>query len=92
MVTILEKWTRIAEEHLKGRTIMKVEYMSDLEAEENMWYNKPVALILDDDSRVIVSADDEGNDGGALFVSKLNPRREYVIPTLQKGRDNGKLQ
>jgi hypothetical protein len=85
MVSVKEKWTGIAEDHLKGRTIVSVEYMSNLEAEEHMWYKLPIILTLDDDSRVIVSMDDEGNDGGALFVVKQNPRSEWVIPTLQKG-------
>jgi hypothetical protein len=85
MVTLRDKWNKMAEDHLKGRTIVSATYMSELEAEENMWYKLPIVLTLDDDTRVIVSMDDEGNDGGALFVVKQNPRSEWVIPTLQKG-------
>ena len=78
----LEKhWNRKAQQVLEGRTIAKVFYMNEAEAEEWGWYKRPIIMVLDDDTQLIVSADDEGNDGGSLFyASKEEPNG--VLPTL----------
>ena len=52
-----------------GRVIKAVRWMTDEEATEEGWYdfeNIPV-IVLDDDSIIYPSADDEGNRGGVLF-------------------------
>ena len=63
-----EYWNETAEKLLKGRTIKSVRYMTDKEMTEMMWNRKGVIMTLDNDTEVIVSSDDEGNDAGSLFV------------------------
>lgn len=62
-------WTREINKFLKGKTIKNVRYLNDKEMEGMMWYNRPVVIFFTDGSYIIPSADDEGNDGGALFTS-----------------------
>lgn len=58
-------WMDYAEKHLVGRKIVKVRWMSEEEADG--WYSRPVVIHLDDGTLLYPSADDEGNNGGALF-------------------------
>ena len=62
-----ERWTKHAEEWLVGRKIVKVQYMTDKNANEAMWYSRPIILVLDDGTIICPQSDDEGNDGGALM-------------------------
>ena len=73
-------WTKIAENVLLKRKIVKVEYMKDKECNEYMWYKKPITFILDNGTRVIAMQDDEGNDGGVLTC--LTHDREELLPVL----------
>tara|TARA_Y100001970_G_scaffold127238_1_gene157206 strand:+ start:1576 stop:1875 length:300 start_codon:yes stop_codon:yes gene_type:complete len=74
-------WTKTAEKLLLGRKIVKVEYMSDKECNDYMWYKKPITFILDDHTRIIAMQDDEGNDGGVLTcLTTLGG--EEVLPVL----------
>ena len=41
------------------------------------WYKRPLCFFLDDGTSCILSADDEGNDGGVLFYGSNG-----VLPTL----------
>ena len=41
--------------------------MSIEEAKGMDWFKRPVVIHLDNDTMLIPSMDDEGNDGGALF-------------------------
>jgi hypothetical protein len=60
-------WTKYAAEHLLGKTVSKVRYMTDEEAKDMMWYNRPIVIEFTDGTLILPSRDDEGNDGGALF-------------------------
>jgi hypothetical protein len=73
-------WENYAEEHLKGRTIKAVRYMTEEEAKDWMWYKRPLIMILDDGTQLILSADDEGNDGGAMFGQKGD--KSLTFPVL----------
>jgi len=64
-VTVDEFWNKRAQV-LVGKKIKAVRYMTDAEATESMWYNKPLIIVFEDDSYIFPMADDEGNDGGAL--------------------------
>jgi hypothetical protein len=78
----LEKhWNRKAQQVLEGRTIAKVFYMNEAEAEEWGWYKRPIIMVLDDDTQLIASADDEGNDGGSIFYANKE-ELDGVLPTL----------
>jgi hypothetical protein len=75
-------WNGKAQFVLKGKTIVDVFYMSADDADDNFgWYKRPVVMRLNDGTELIVSADDEGNDGGSLFyTTKEEPNG--VLPTL----------
>ena len=75
-------WQDKAEKILVGRKIVKVEWFSDKEAKEWMWYSKPIAMLLDDGTWIFPSADDEGNNGGALFTTS---KVESCLPVMSIG-------
>ena len=62
-------WTDKITKHLVGKTITKVEYVSNDEMEEYMWHKKPIAICLDNRHWLIPIMDDEGNDGGAITTT-----------------------
>lgn len=71
------QWNQRAKEVLEGRTIVDVRYMTEQESRQMGWYKRPVCFALDNGTTVIVSMDDEGNDGGSLFYGDNG-----VLPTL----------
>jgi hypothetical protein len=74
-------WTDYASKALVGRKIVKVRYLTDEEMEDMGWYSKPIVLQLDDDTLLFPSADDEGNDGGAIFFCNQETS-DGVIPVI----------
>ena len=76
-VETLTKWNKIAKDTLQGRTIVEVRYLTDEEMEDMGWYSRPICFFLDNGVSCILSADDEGNDGGVLFYGA-----DGVLPTL----------
>ena len=78
-------WTLLAEDYLLGKQIMKVEYITETEAKENMWDKRPIAFQVADKSGnaswVIAQMDDEGNNGGVLAILDGKNSGE-VIPVL----------
>ena len=69
MDRVEKKWTRDIARALLGKTITKVEYMPEDEAEQFGWDHRPIILRLNDGSYLWPSMDDEGNNGGALFTT-----------------------
>ena len=62
-------WTELIAKHLVGRKITKVEYIPQDEMDENMWYKRPISILLDDEHWITPIMDDEGNDGGAMCTT-----------------------
>ena len=62
-------WEDKASKLLLGRKIVSVEWMTNQEADELDWSSRPVCMMLDDGTWIYPQRDDEGNDGGALFVA-----------------------
>ena len=77
---ISNKWEQKAQELLMGKRIIGVKYMSTDEANESMWGNRPICILLNDGTWIIPQSDDEGNDGGALGVTKDN--KFDVLPVI----------
>jgi len=73
-------WTAYAKEKLVGKTIKSVRYMTPKEAEDWMWYKRPLVMTLSDGTNLILSCDDEGNDGGAMFGQTKD--EEFTFPVL----------
>ena len=67
---------------LVGSKIIKVDYMSNEEAEEIGWYKRPIQIHLDNGAILSPQADDECNDGGALFTGL---KKESLAPVLSIG-------
>ena len=63
------RWTKAVAEKLVGRKITEVRYLDAKETEDMGFFRSPVSLLLDDGNWLVPSADDEGNDAGALFTS-----------------------
>ena len=76
---IQAQWLGIAGKQLIGKRIVGIRYMTQAEADEYIWHSRPLIVTLDDGSWFMPSADDEGNDGGALFTSD---EAEPVLPVL----------
>ena len=73
-------WTDIAKDQLLNRKIVDVRYLSQEEADDLDWTERPVVIHLDDGNLIYASADDEGNGAGALFTNnQANP----VLPVLR---------
>ena len=75
-------WQDKAEKILVGKKIVKVEWMSDKEVKDAMWYSRPICMLLDDGTWIYPSKDDEGNDGGALFTTS---KVESCLPVMSIG-------
>ena len=64
-----EKWIEAIRKSLVGKKVTGITYLDEHQAEENLWYNRPVVIIFDDGSYIIPLSDDEGNNAGALATS-----------------------
>jgi hypothetical protein len=78
----VKHWQTTSEFWLVGKKIIKCRYMSDEEMKETMWHNRPICLLLDDGTWVIPQRDDEGNDGGALYVVNSIKDKAEVLPVI----------
>lgn len=74
-----EYWTKYVADKLVGKKIVKVEYMSNKEAEESMWHSRPICILLDDDKWLYPMRDDEGNDGGAIGVASKDGSDTFPV-------------
>ena len=72
-------WTDLIAKHLVGKKITKVEYIPTEEMDENMWYKRPISILLDDGHWITPIMDDEGNDGGAMCTTIKELRTVPVI-------------
>ena len=59
--------------------------MSAAEAESMMWSYRPIVLELDNGALIFPAADDEGNNGGALFGvhGEGNAQDEWTFPVMR---------
>lgn len=58
-----------AQDQLVGKKIVSVLYMDQESADELGWSYRGVVITLEDGTQLYPSADDEGNNAGALFTS-----------------------
>jgi hypothetical protein len=78
----LEKfWNKRARQVLLGKTIVSVNYMTEKDANDLMWYKRPIVFKLNDGTVCYLSCDDEGNDGGVLFFSDKDGKHDE-LPVL----------
>ena len=63
------RWAAEAAAKLAGKRIKTVRYLTDKECEQMGWMRAALVMELDDGNAFWPSADDEGNDAGALFTT-----------------------
>lgn len=73
-------WTKTIAAKLVGRRIVGFSYMTKEEAASQYWHGRAPVLELDDGTLLYASADDEGNDAGALFSTNESLP---VIPVMR---------
>tara|TARA_R100001463_G_scaffold3532_2_gene14251 strand:+ start:3247 stop:3525 length:279 start_codon:yes stop_codon:yes gene_type:complete len=78
----VKHWQKTSEKWLVGKKIVACRYMSSEEMEDTMWNNRPICLLLDDGTWIIPQCDDEGNDGGALYVQNAVKDKAEVLPVI----------
>ena len=69
MCKIKDKRATDAAKILVGKKVAEVRYLNEKEKSDLGWNNSSLVIFFDDGSYVFSSADDEGNDAGALFTS-----------------------
>ena len=73
------KHSRKFQDILIGKTIRFVRYLTEEEAENMGWDSRPLVIYFEDGGFIIPQSDDEGNDGGALYLSG---KEDHIIYTL----------
>ena len=68
--------------HLVGLKIVGVRYLTEEETEASGWYSSPIVIELSDGSALIPQSDDEGNDGGALWIANSKGKQD-LIPVIR---------
>ena len=64
--------------HLVGLKIVGVRYLTKEETGANYWYSSPIVIELNDGSALIPQSDDEGNDGGALWIANSKGKKDLA--------------
>ena len=72
----MKDWSDDATKIFKGKIIKRIEYTTKEESKEMDWQRTPV-IVFTDNSWIMASGDDEGNQGGAFFTSS---KEMSVIP------------
>ena len=67
---------------LYGKKIVGVRYLTEEETEASGWYSSPIVIELSDGSALIPQSDDEGNDGGALWIAN-SKGKEDLAPVIR---------
>jgi hypothetical protein len=76
---LTNRWEAVAKKLLLNRKIVGVRYMTQGEADDHGWYTRAVVIKLDNGVLIYPSADDEGNNAGALFTTDPD---EQTLPVL----------
>ena len=67
-----KSWQTRIEKYLLGKSIIKVEYMSKKDADEQGWSKRPIQILLNNGTWLTITSDDEGND--CLLYTSPSPR------------------
>ena len=76
------KWAK-KYKSLVGLYIKSIRYMTKEETEGNYWYSSPIIIELSDGTALIPQKDDEGNDGGALWIANSKKCKETLAPVIR---------
>ena len=76
------KWAK-QYNYLIGLKIKSIRYMTKEETEANYWYSSPIIIELNDGTALIPQQDDEGNDGGALWITNPKTSSDDLAPVIR---------
>jgi hypothetical protein len=68
--------------NLIGKRIVGVRYLTKEETDASAWYSAPIVIELEDGQALIPQQDDEGNDGGALWIAN-SKCLDDLIPVIR---------
>tara|TARA_S200000501_G_C20842684_1_gene752345 strand:- start:628 stop:987 length:360 start_codon:yes stop_codon:yes gene_type:complete len=68
--------------NLVGKRIVSVRYLTKEETDASGWYSAPIVIELEDGQALIPQQDDEGNDGGALWIAN-SKCLDDLIPVIR---------
>ena len=68
--------------NLIGKRIVGVRYLTKEETDASAWYRSPIAIELSDGAALVPQEDDEGNDGGALWIAN-SKGKEDLAPVIR---------
>ena len=68
--------------NLIGKRIVSVRYLTKEETDASGWYSAPIVIELEDGQALIPQQDDEGNDGGALWIAN-SKCLDDLIPVIR---------
>ena len=78
-----QQWKNRLSPELLGQRIVRMHYMSKKDAEGLGWYKRPLMLMLENGTWIIPQQDDEGNDGGALWLmNNTKELKETLAPVI----------
>ena len=70
------------EKETLGEAVVAIVEETKEETEANYWYSAPIVIELSDGSALIPQSDDEGNDGGALWIAN-SKGKEDLAPVIR---------
>jgi hypothetical protein len=73
---------------LKGLKVEQVRWFSNNDSANQMWYSRPVEIILEGGISLIPMQDEEGNDGGAISTNIKGFETLGVMPVNKYGYSN----
>lgn len=76
---LITQWNNKIAKALIGKRITGVSYMNDEELKFSGWSKRALIIEFDDGTAMYASADDEGNEAGALYTTIEGLE---VIPTI----------
>lgn len=84
-----DDWVEHAEDHMLGKAVAQVRYLTEEEAAHLGWDHRPVCIQFDDGSWVFPSRDDEGSGSGTLFgqstssgLAEGEEPQDWAFPSL----------
>ena len=81
--SLRQQWTPRLAPDILGERIVRLSYMTKVEAKQFGWYSCPLVMQLENGTWLIPSKDDEMNDGGAIHLNnKDRELKETLAPVI----------
>jgi len=78
-------WNELAGKALKGKSIVRVRYLTEDEKKHLMWDKSSIVIHLNTGEIMFPSMDDEGNDAETLFIEAK--KGDLIAPDVCTARD-----